>query len=149
LKAQIAAVLIVVALFAGAAIGYFSSASLGTTSQTTTTYQSRSYELTFTQSGVCSPEVWEVPWAVTLNNKTTVAEPANASLPLSNGEFQAFYWENYSIIVFSVANGIYSYSVEPTTSLGQTGNVTVSNADATVTVHSPPVGCTTTVTTTT
>ncbi len=135
----------VVALVAGLGIGSVSFPTTTTTTKTVTTPAGapRLYEVEFAQQGVCSPEVWLAPWAVTLNNQTVV-RPSNATLPLSENSFGAgASGENYSVIAFSVPDGTYSYIVYPQSFLGQTGNVTVDGSDVLITVHGAPVSCTT------
>src|SRR5215467_14468387 len=73
----------------------------------------RMHVLAFTQSGACSPALWEAPWAVILNDQITKVAPPNDSLPLSNTEFIASpNFKNYSVIGFYLPNGVYTYQVE-------------------------------------
>ena len=50
-----------------------------TTVTTAINYSSRFYELVFVQIGACPQQYYIAPWSVTLNNKTTITEPSNAS----------------------------------------------------------------------
>lgn len=110
-----------------------------------TNEQSRLYEVEFTQQGVCSPKVWTAPWAVVMD-KQTIAQPSNATLPLSENSFKASpSFENYSAIWFSVPNGTYSYAILPQLALPQhSGSVTVDGMDTTIEVHGAAISCTTT-----
>jgi hypothetical protein len=150
----------VIALIVGSALGSalfstrtttteLSTESLTTTVSTivtvTTVSQSRLFELRFVQQGACSaPQAFLAPWAVTLGNKTTIAEPSNATLPISESSFEAAtLFQNHSTIVFSVPDGVYTYTVYPHTFLGQQGNsVIVNGSDATVNVGPPEISCT-------
>jgi len=112
---------------------------------TPTNGQSHLYEVEFTQQGVCSPKVWTAPWAVVMD-KQTIAQPSNATLPLSENSFKASpSFENYSAIWFSVPNGTYSYAILPQLALPQhSGSVTVDGMDTTIEVHGAAISCTTT-----
>jgi len=55
---------------------------------TTSAGATRLYDVTFQQSGDCSPPVYVAPWSVTLGNETS-AEPSNATLPIPGGGFTA------------------------------------------------------------
>lgn len=148
------AVLLVVALLAGAGVGYF----IGSSSQRTTTpvvtmsgntIVSGPYTLTFQQRGVCSPIMWMLPWAVTLDNTTEKVQPPNASIP------PAYYYStnnaNLSRIVFSVGNGTYQWKSFPLSGYGNpsSGIVTIAGSDTVILVDGFPTGCTTTTTATT
>ena len=101
------------------------------------------YEVEFIQQSACPGGIWLAPWSVTLNNQTIV-RPSGATLPLSEGGFQAGgTFQNDSVISFSVPNGTYSYSIDPKAFLGQAGNLTVDGDDIIVQVHPAPVLCTT------
>jgi len=131
---------VAVALVIGLGIGSFFF-PMGTP----TNGQSRLYEVEFTQQGVCSPRVWTAPWAVIMD-KQTIAQPSNATLPLSENSFKAEpSYGNYSAIWFSVLDGTYSYVILPQLALPQhSGNVTVDGVDTTIDVHGAAVSCTTT-----
>ena len=123
--------LIVIFFILGAAFGavFFSTHSTTTTTSSSATF----YELDFTQQGQCSPAYYAASWEVVLNGSTTVIEPSGGEIA-TNGSFVASpSYENYSLIAFAVANGLYSYNVN---GLGRnlTGIATVSNSDTTVTV---------------
>lgn len=76
-----------------------------------------------------------------------IVEPPNASLPISETSYTAsLEFKAYSVIVFSVPNGVYDYVVRPGF-LAQSGTVTVEGADIMVQVHEPPVSCRTQTTT--
>lgn len=102
----------------------------------------RLYELVFIQMGACPEEYYIAPWSVTINNLTTVSEPSNATLPISD---QSASWsnsfKNYSTIIFSVPSGSYNYTARPENFLANhSGNVTVTNRDMTVEIGST-IGC--------
>ncbi len=124
--------IIVVVFMAGAAFGFY-LLPLSTSQQT--------YALAFTQQGACS--AWGAPWAVTLNGHTTVVEPSNASLPLPNAEIRASpNYQGYSLILFHVSNGVYTYVVSPTDFFSN-GTVTINGGDKIVTVYGPFIDCVT------
>lgn len=127
-----------VALIVGAAAGQtLSQTKTITTTQTTTPPSGRLYELVFNQTGNCPPppETYVAPWAVTINNKTTIVGPPGWSFPLpSTVEFRPSF-RNSSIIVFSVPDGNYSYVVYPQTVFAQSGTVLVSGSNLVVQVE--------------
>lgn len=108
----------------------------------------REYQLRFVGQGTCAPPVFVATWGVVLDNRTTVVEPASATLPISNTEYLAGAFQNRSMIVFSVPEGVYTYSVAPTF-VRTAGTITISGGDVNVTVPAPPVACTTTLGSTT
>jgi cytoskeletal protein RodZ len=95
----------------------------------------RVYKLTFQQSGACgSPPAFLAAWSVTLGNNWTEVEPSNATLPISDISFMGSpQFVNRSAVIFSVADGIYSYNISPEAMLGpSSGNVIVKGADVIV-----------------
>jgi hypothetical protein len=114
-----------------------------TTTVSSTQQTTRLYELIFSQTDSCFPPLYYGIWAVTLNNKTTLAEPPWATLPLTEGnETAAAYYKSRSEITFSVPNGIYSYTVYPETFFsGQSGVVTVNGSDSDVQVQRLSIPC--------
>ena len=157
-------VLIVVALFAGAAIGYFggptplrtvTTTSVSTSIATVTTTSTpetlpsgaRLYQVIFKQTGDCTPTAYAAPWSVTLGS-WTVAEPSNATLPIDTriGSASPSFADD-SVIVFSVPNGEYNYSIAVGWSFGNpSGVIDVSGADVMVLLQGPFIACTTTTT---
>ena len=103
------------------------------------------YEVTFHQSGACSPLAYVAPWSVTLGNET-IAEPSNATLPISEGSYAAGpEFQNLSTIAFSVPNGLYQYNLSPSGAFAQpTGSVMVDGSDVSIEVNGPVLTCTTT-----
>jgi hypothetical protein len=150
MKNGIAASIVVTALIIGAGIGYLGGlrGTTTTTPVTTSNSSSRLYELIFNQTSPCSSQsTYYAPWGVILDNATTITEPNLESPP---GSF--FYgwspaFKNYSVIIFSVPNGRYSYAEWPNNVFTQKGTVVVNGVDTVVHVE-PGVtaGCTTTTT---
>jgi hypothetical protein len=107
----------------------------------------RLYDVTFHQSGACSPLAYVAPWSVTLDNQT-IAEPSNATLPIPGGPYAAGPdFQNLSTIAFSVPNGLYQYSLSPSGAFAQpAGTVTVDGSDVSIEVDGPVLSCTTTTT---
>ena len=97
------------------------------------------YTVTFRQAGTCSPTIYAPKWSVTLGNITKSAQTNNTA---SN----TAYAEPLSPppIVFSVANGVYQYTIGPSNDEFQpsSGTVTVNGADVIVTVTGPVTSCT-------
>ena len=81
-----------------------------------------------------------------LNGDTTVVEPSNASVSLLNMPPQSITdspdYQNYSVILFHVPNGVYTYVVSPHAFFSN-GTVTIDGADTIVTVYGPFMACTT------
>jgi hypothetical protein len=100
------------------------------------------YEVTFRQSGTCSPPAYVAPWSVTLGNET-VAEPSNATLPIQNGTFVTGpQYQNLSTIAFSVPDGVYQYRFAPYGAFGpNSGSVTVDGADVLIVADGPILSC--------
>jgi hypothetical protein len=153
---------IVVSLIVGFAIGslYYSRPPTTITSSITTitttsvsaSTSARFYEVAFTEQSNCSPPVWQAPWGVIIDGKTTIVQPSNTTLPLTNnGFFSSPSYGNYSVIWFSLPNGAYTYSVIPRgDGSASSGNITVSGSDTTVQVYgAATVLCTVMLSTTT
>ena len=140
--------MLVVAILAGAAAGYF----IGTSSQSevTSTLTSHLYQLEFIQESNCHYGSWLVPWAVVINH-LTVVQPSNATLPLTYAASRLTSNSTYSTIWFSLPNGIYTYSILPNNFSGQeqSGNVTIDGSDVVVQVFAfiTAMGCSSTATT--
>jgi len=102
--------------------------------RTSSTLSNRLYDLIFIQLGACSQEYYFAPWSVTLNNRTTIVEPPNASLPISEQSgISSISFKNYSTIAFSVSPGTYNFTVEPQNFLpNSSGNATITNRDLTI-----------------
>jgi hypothetical protein len=102
----------------------------------------RLYDVTFQQSGDCSPPVYVVPWSVTLGN-VTIAQPSNATLPITSAPSNSGQTnQTLSTIVFSVPDGSYQYTISPKgTFASDYGSVTVNGTSVLVTVYSPAIGC--------
>ena len=135
----------ILAFVVGAAFSSLVFPSGGATTVTMTVTRpsssSRLYQVMFNQTGACSPPFYLAPWSVTLGNETAIFGPANATLPLSDSHYEAAQqFKAYAVIVFSVPNGTYTYSVQPQF-LAQKGTVTVNGADLVVQVRAPPVTC--------
>jgi hypothetical protein len=104
--------------------------------------ETKLYDVTFHQSGACSPLAYVAPWSVTLGNET-IAEPSNATLPIQNGTFFAGpQYQNFSTIAFSVPDGVYQYRLAPYGAFGpNSGSVTVSGADVSIIANGPILSC--------
>ncbi|MDA4116485.1 MAG: hypothetical protein OK442_08020 [Thaumarchaeota archaeon] len=102
----------------------------------------RLYDVTFQQSGDCSPPLYVVPWSVTLGN-VTIAQPSNATLPITSEPSNPSQTnQSLSTIVFSVPDGSYQYTISPKgTFSSDYGSVTVNGAGVLVTVNGPANGC--------
>ncbi len=153
---KIAALSFVPILIIGMAFGVYLSLALTSPSNVTTPTSLENstpptrlikwyYQLIFNQTGLCSnPATFVAPWAVTLNNKTTLSQPPNATVPafLSSWGLRPSYKE-YSIIVFFVPNGTYNYTVYPLNIfLYQSASVTVQGSTQVIHVEDMVDGCT-------
>gem|GEM_PF-6437600 len=77
------------------------------------------------------------------SHQQTIAQPSNATLPLSESHFEALSsYGNYSVIWFSVPNGTYSYSILPQAFPQHSGSVTVNGMDTTIEVQAATILCT-------
>ncbi len=111
---------------------------------TSTAGGSQLYDVAFHQSGACSPLAYVAPWSVTLGNET-IAEPSNATTPISGGYVAGPEYQSLSTIVFSVPDGVYQYTLSPHGAFAQpAGSVTVNGSDVSVELSGPDVTCTTT-----
>ena len=112
------------------------------TSTTSAPGGTRLYQVTFRQSGSCSPPAYLAPWSVTLGNET-IAEPSTATLPIQNGTYIAEpRYQNVSTIAFSVPDGVYQYRLAPFGAFSpDSGSVTVDGADVSMTVNGPILVC--------
>jgi hypothetical protein len=128
-------------------LGEAAVASNGTVT-TSSALETRLYDVTFHQSGACSPLAYVAPWSVTLGNET-IAEPSNATLPIPGGPYAGGPEnQNLSTIVFSVPDGVYQYTLSPSGAFASpVGSVTVNGSDVSVEVDGPLFSCTATTTT--
>lgn len=155
----VAVVVVIFLLALGLGAGFVLSTRMPSTTTTTTTsvqtttvsssgqQASRLYELVFNQTGFfCSSVAYASPWAVSLNNKTTIVEPASATAPIQESGVEEYSpsFKNTSVIIFSVPNGTYSYTILPKSVFQQSGNITVSSSDQVVRVTYLPPPCRTT-----
>jgi len=153
MKNGVVATLLVVAILAGAGVGYY----VGYAGQSAVTSHAKTtgsavlpgpYTLTFRQREVCSPSFWMLPWSVTLDGATEKVQPPNASIP------PAYYYSTsnatLSTIVFFVGNGTYQWKSFPSSGYGDpsSGNVTIAGSDTVIQVDGFPTSCTTTSTAT-
>jgi hypothetical protein len=117
---------------------------------------SQLYQLEFVEDSNCPYGVWQLPWAVVLNNSTMVVQPSNAPLSsltyssnysLSSEQQLAGSEGNYSTISFSLPNGTYDYTILPKDPFNreQSGSVTINGSDVQVEVWEfvTAMGCTT------
>jgi hypothetical protein len=108
---------------------------------------SRLYEVTFKQSGDCTPTAYAAPWSITLG-PWTVAEPPNATLPIDTtiGSAGPSY-VNTSMITFSVPDWEYQYSIGVAWPFANpSGVITVNGGDVMVVLQGPATSCTRTTT---
>ena len=69
------------------------------------------YKVTFNDTGgSCGGVFYVSPWSVTIGN-ITLAQPSNATLPLSGQESESPAYYSISTIIFTVPNGSYNYNV--------------------------------------
>ena len=118
------------------------------TATTSAAGATRLYDVTFQQSGDCSPPVYVVPWSVTLGN-VTIAQPSNATLPITTAPSPTAQTnQSLSTIVFSVPDGSTNTRISPKgTFSSDYGSITVDGAGVLVTVNGPVwlrIGCRTT-----
>jgi hypothetical protein len=109
---------------------------------TSSAAETRFYDVTFHQSGACSPLAYVAPWSVTLGNET-IAEPSNTTLPIPGGSYVAGPEnQNLSTIAFSLPDGVYQYSLSPSGAFpSPVGSVTVNGSDVIVELEGPLVTC--------
>lgn len=140
----VVASLLVVAILAGAGVGYF----IGTSNVTRGNESPRLYQLEFVQESNCPYGSWLVPWAVMLDDHTVAVQPPNVTLPLSYVAAHLTSDSNYSTIRFSVPSGTYDYTILPKNFYGveQNGTVTVNggNVEVQISAFVTAMGCSTT-----
>lgn len=146
---KIAVVGLVAVLIASAAVVYFElgqTANESGRSENSLSGSSQLYQLKFVQESNCPYGSWIVPWGVTLGPQTAV-QPSNATLPIS-GSSRLTSNSSYSVIVFSVPNGNYSYTVMPKNIDGQeqSGSVMIAGSGSEIQVYSfiTAMGCSST-----
>ncbi len=141
----IAAVFVSAAIFAASARTTTITKTMPETSTSTATPSAgvRLYEVTFRQSGDCTPTAYAAPWSVTLGS-WPVAEPSNATLPINTNTGSAGpAYSNSSVLVFSVPNGQYQYHIAVGWDFGNpSGVIDVNGADVTVLLQGPAISCT-------
>ncbi len=118
------------------------------------------YQLSFNQTVICRPGTslygaYFIPWSVTLASgssfNTTKVQPPNSNL--SNG-FTSTKNESYASISFSVADGTYNYTINPTNDFesaqtgASSGTLTINGNNVTINVHFNLASCGSTITTT-
>jgi hypothetical protein len=141
-----AAIVVAAVIVAAALVIMTSNGTPGNTTVTVTGTQtapagSRLYEVTFKQSGDCTPAYYAAPWSVTLG-PWTVVEPSNATLPIGTdgGSFGPLDM-NYSI-TFSVPNGQYQYSIATESGFANpSGVITFNGGDVMVLLLGPEISC--------
>lgn len=99
----------------------------------------------FQQLGACTPEFWGIPWSVTIGN-TTEVQPPGTTLPISNYSLEGTSNENFSVIVFSLPDGHYSFTVSPSAGffMPTTGSLTIDGTDVLVQIAYTGTSCTVT-----
>ena len=141
---------------------YKASDSPSTGSSQDITINSGLYLLSFNQTAMCGPNTglygsYFIPWSVTLTassyRETTKAQPPG-STGTPNG-FTSTKDASYSSISFSVPDGTYSYTLNPTNDFensqtgASSGTITINGNNVTVYVHFNLASCGSTITTTT
>jgi len=122
----------------------FQITSPTTVTTTSSSSQTQLYDVTFQQSGACSPSVYVAPWSVTLNG-TTKVEPPGGSVSTGGGYSAGPEPSSVYTIVFTVPDGVYHYVLAPQGAFYTfNGNITVNGSNLTVIVDGPVVSCTTT-----
>jgi hypothetical protein len=97
----------------------------------------RVYQVTFEQQGACAPPpLYTAPWSVILAAETE-AEPSNATLSIPSSPITAGpTLVNSSIIVFSVPDGVYQYTISPEFGFSpSSGTVRVQGDDVTIMLY--------------
>jgi hypothetical protein len=99
----------------------------------------------FQQLGACSAEFWGIPWSVTIGVDTEV-QPPGTTLPLNNYGLIGTLNKNFTVIIFSLPNGVYPFSVSPSVGFftPTAGSVTVNGTDALVEIAYTGTSCTST-----
>jgi hypothetical protein len=126
------------------------STLLQTTTRTVTTVGAGSpnhHYVVFQQIGACSPDFWGIPWSVTVGNVTEV-QPSGTPLPLNSYGLSGTLDKNLTIIIFSLPDGTYHFSVSPSAGFftPQSGTAVVNGTDVLVDVTYTGTSCTTTTT---
>ena len=141
---RLAIAIVIAALIAGSTAAYLVVQQDGKTSSSCDG-SATVHCVVFQQLGACSPAFWAVPWSVTIGG-TTEVQPHGTSLPLDNLVSYGTSNANLSVIVFSLPDGNYQYSVSPNAFLTPTsGTVNVSGSDALVQIAYTGTSCVTTV----
>jgi len=110
------------------------------TTTTTVTVPSGQFELVFRQIALCPNLGFIAPWKVVLSNGESMSAPPNANF--SDGVAYGGSPTFPSTITFYVTNGNYVFSVTPANLLTPaTGNVTVDNQTAVVTLGQELSSC--------
>lgn len=109
------------------------------------------FSLIFKQLNECPSntaleDTWQIPWEVTLSNGMNASQPPNEVNRVENVTLGYLGTTNstYSMIVFSVPNGNYSYSIHPQGSGGMEpfeGRVMVNGQNVTVDTNFIPKSC--------
>ena len=129
-----AAAVIIAALMISVSIFYVGLGGARTETVTTTVAPSsiQLHKVTFNDTGLyCNGVSYVSPWAVTLG-KITIAQPSNATLPLSGAYSESSAYYLISKIVFTVPNGSYNYTVIPSELMPASGTVNVNGSDSIV-----------------
>jgi hypothetical protein len=144
---------IVAALIIGSAI-YLAIPSLGKTTAASAASCDSSptfHCVVFQQTGACSnPEFYGEPWSVTIGG-TTEVQPPGATPPGPNSGLGGTLNKNLTVIVFSLANGIYSFDVRPSDFYftPDSGTFDVNGTDVLVQIAYTGTSCTATITSST
>ena len=137
------------------------STSKSTTTTSTTVSNTGPYLLSFNQTIFCGPGsslygVYFIPWSVTLTSgsyEITKAQPPNSTG--TSNYFTSTKNQSYSSISFSVPDGRYNYTINPTNDFenrqtgASSGTITINGNNATVYVRPNLASCGSTITTTT
>jgi hypothetical protein len=106
-----------------------------------------SHCVVFQQTGACSnPEFYGEPWSVTIGG-TTEVQPPGATPPGANSGLEGTLNKNLTVIVFSLPDGIYSFSVRPSNFYftPYSGTVDVNGTDVLVQIAYTGTSCTVTI----
>jgi hypothetical protein len=124
-----------------------SATSLTTTLTTTVTASCDSspsvHCVVFQQLGACNPEFWGVPWSVTIGG-TTEVQPPSAQPPGADSGLAGTMDGNLTVIVFSLPDGVYNFTVRPSNEYftPSSGVVSVNGADVLVQIAYTGTSCT-------
>jgi hypothetical protein len=101
------------------------------------------HKVVFNETGIScgGPMLYADSWAVTLGG-ITIAQPSNATLPVS-GNFDAAQFQSIHTIIFTMPDGRYDYNVTTTGNppSPQRGSVTVNGSDQVVQLNFPQIPC--------